>query len=76
MDTLPLDLIAKMKFYFVVATDFFQKNFIFYSMYITFMQIRILSPCCLVLYDNIFAVIKSVEQGSFKEFSTHLVMVH
>jgi len=76
MDILPVDLIAKMKFYFVGATDFCQKCFFSYGMYITFMQIRNMSPCCLVFCVNIFAVIKSGEQGSFKEFSTHLAMVN
>jgi len=59
MDILAVEHIAKMKFYFVVATDFFQKYFMFYSMYITFMQIQNMSPCCFVLCVNIFAVIKS-----------------
>jgi hypothetical protein len=76
MDILHVDLIAKMKFYFVVATDFCQKCFIFYGMYITFMHIWNMSPCCLVLCVNIFAVTKYGEQGSFKEFSTHLATVH
>jgi hypothetical protein len=71
-----LTLLQRWNFTLLLQQIFSKKCFVFCSMCITFMQIRNFSPCCFVLCDNTFAVIKSVEQGSFKEFSTHLIMVH